>query len=80
MRMLDEVERSRSNAVKKALKREGSAAASERALSHQAKAASGKCSAADRSAAAKKAAKTEGSVGRSLAAKKAAHTRVEHAS
>lgn len=72
--------RTRSNAVKKALKREGSAAASKRALSRQAKAASGRRSAADRSAAAKKAAKTKGSVGRSLAAKKAAHTRAEHAS
>ena len=72
--------RTRSNAVKKALKREDGAAASKRALSRQAKSASAERSAADRSAAAKKAAKTKGRVGRPLAAKKAAHTRASHAS
>lgn len=72
--------RARSNATKKALKREGSAAASKRALSRQAKSASAKRSAEDRSAAARKAARTKGGEGRSLAAKKAAHTRAAHAS
>jgi hypothetical protein len=69
----------RSTATKKALKREGHAAASKRALSRQGHAAAGKRSAADRSAAAKKAARTKGAAGRSAAAKKAARTRARHA-
>lgn len=71
--------RTRSTAVKKTLKREGSAAATKRALSRQATAAASKRSAADRSAAAKKAARTKGARGRSAAAKKAARTRAAHA-
>lgn len=69
----------RSKAVKKALKREGGAAASKRALSRQAKTAARKRSAADRSTSAKKAARTKGKTGRSAAAKKAARTRAARA-
>lgn len=72
--------RTRSKAVTKVLKREGSAAASKRALSRQASAVASKRTAADRSAAAKKAAQTKGRKGRSVAAKKAARTRAAHAS
>jgi hypothetical protein len=71
--------RTRSKATTKALKREGHAAASELALSRQAKSAAKKRSAADRSAAARKAAHTKGAAGRSAAARKAAHTRAAHA-
>ena len=70
----------RSRATTKALKREGTAAASHEALSRHAHKAAAKRSAADRSAAAKKAARTKGASGRSAAAKKAAHTRETHAS
>jgi hypothetical protein len=69
------VSRTRSQATSKALKREGSAAASKLALSRQAHAAARKRSAAQRSAAAKKASRTKGARGRSAAAKKAARTR-----
>lgn len=65
----------RSVAVKKALKREGTAAASERALSRQTKKAAKKRTASERSAAAKKAVRTKGPKARSAAAKKAARTR-----
>jgi hypothetical protein len=65
----------RSRAISKALKREGHSAASHRALSRQAHAAAGKRSASERSAAAKKAARTKGPRQRSAAAKKAARTR-----
>lgn len=65
----------RSAATKKALKKEGTRAASKTALSRQAKKAARKRTAGERSAAAKKAARTKGAVGRSAAAKKAARTR-----
>jgi hypothetical protein len=73
------VSKTRSRAITKALKREGSAAVSKTALSRQAHSAARKRSASDRSAAAKKAARTKGASGRSAAAKKAAHTREMHA-
>ena len=65
----------RSRARVKALKKEGTAAASHTALSRQAHSAAAKRSAAERSAAAKKAARTKGPRKRSKAAKKAARTR-----
>jgi hypothetical protein len=52
------VSRTRSRATKKALKREGRSAASKRALSRQARSAARKRTSAQRSAAAKKAART----------------------
>jgi hypothetical protein len=67
--------RRRSRAVTQALKREGHAAASHRALARQAHSAATKRSAASRSAAARKAARTKGPARRSAAAKKAARTR-----
>jgi hypothetical protein len=70
--------KTRSRAITKALKREGTQAASKTALSRQAKKAASKRTAADRSAAAKKAAKTKGPEERSTAARKAARTRAEH--
>jgi len=73
------VSRKRSQAVTKALKREGSSAVSHEALSRQTKSNAGKRSAADRSAAARKASKTKGSRNRSAAAKKAARTRARNA-
>lgn len=69
------VSKTRSKAREKALKNEGTSAASHKALSRQAKSAAKKRSAANRSAAAKKAARTKGSAKRSAAAKKAARTR-----
>jgi hypothetical protein len=65
----------RSRAIHKALEREGHSAASHTALSKQAHAAARSRTAAERSAAAKKAAKTKGPTGRHRAAKKAARTR-----
>jgi hypothetical protein len=65
----------RSRASKRRLKREGRAAVSRTALSRQAHAAARKRTASDRSASAKKAAKTKGPRKRSEAAKKAARTR-----
>jgi hypothetical protein len=65
----------RSRAINQALKREGHRAASHEALSRQAHMASGKRTAADRSTAAKRAARTKGPAERSAAAKKAARTR-----
>lgn len=70
--------KTRSRATSKALKREGSSAASETALSRQAHKAARKRTAADRSAAAKKAARTKGPDERSAAASKAARTRARH--
>jgi uncharacterized protein DUF6496 len=70
---------SRAGAVRKALKREGHAAASKRSLSRQAKAAASKRSAGERSAAARKAARTKGPRERSQAARKAARTRARDA-
>ena len=65
----------RSRAIKRALKREGRSAASRTALSKQAHAAARGRTAAERSAAAKKAVRTKGPAERSAAAKKAARTR-----
>jgi hypothetical protein len=65
----------RSRAIKRALKREGTSAASHRALAKQAHAAARKRSPGERSAAAKKAARTKGPAVRSRAARKAARTR-----
>jgi len=73
------VSRTRSRATTKALKKEGTSAASTRALSAQAHKAAKKRTASERSAAAKKAARTKGAGGRSAAAKKAARTREAHA-
>jgi hypothetical protein len=72
------VSRTRSRATTKALKREGHAAGSSTALSRQATAAAKKRTAAERSAAARKAARTKGPEKRSAAARKAARTRAEH--
>ena len=70
----------RSRAVTKALKREGTAAASEPALARHAKAAAKEHTAAERSAAARKAAQTKGPAERSAAAQKAARTRARNKS
>jgi hypothetical protein len=71
------VSRTRSQATREALKKEGHSAASTKALSKQAKSAAAKRTAADRSAAARKAARTKGPEERSAAAKKAAKTRAK---
>lgn len=68
----------RSRATRAALKREGHSAASKKALSQQAKSAAKKRTASERSAAARKAARTKGPAKRSAAAKKAARTRAKH--
>ena len=68
----------RSRAIKKVLKREGRAAASPQALARHAKTALRRRTAAQRSAAARKAAKTKGPRGRAAAARKAARTRARH--
>jgi hypothetical protein len=68
----------RSRATTAALQREGSSAASETALSRQAKAAAGRRTPAERSAAAQEAVQTKGPAERSQAARKAAHTRAGH--
>jgi len=65
----------RSRATTRALKREGSAAASHEALSRQAKASARGRTAADRSQAARKAVKTKGPAELKAAARKAARTR-----
>jgi hypothetical protein len=65
----------RSRAVHSALKREGRSAASPDALAAQARASAHRRTAAERSGAAKKAARTKGPVARSRAARKAARTR-----
>jgi hypothetical protein len=69
----------RSKAIKRALKREGTSAASHEALSRQAKSSAKKRTAAERSAAAKKAVRTKGREGLAKAARKAARTRAAHA-
>jgi hypothetical protein len=69
------VSRTRSRARVKALKHEGTNAASHSALSKQAHTAAMRRSASERSAAARKAARTKGPRKRSAAAKKAARTR-----
>ena len=69
------VSRRRSRAVSKALRRESRTVASPRALAAQARSTARRRTAAQRSAAAKKAVRTKGAAGRSAAAKKAARTR-----
>lgn len=69
------ISKTRSRSRIEALKKEGTSAASHKALSRQARSASKKRSAAERSAAAKKAVRTKGPRKRSAAAKKAARTR-----
>jgi hypothetical protein len=69
----------RSKATKRALEREGTAAASHEALSKQAKTSAKKRTATERSAAAKKAVRTKGKEGLVKAARKAARTRAAHA-
>jgi len=73
-----EVSPKRSRAITTALQREGRAAASHTALSRQAKAAAKERTAAERSAASQKAARTKGPAERSQAAQKAARTRARH--
>ncbi|PYR66613.1 MAG: DNA-binding protein [Acidobacteria bacterium] len=68
----------RSRAISEALKREGRSAASRKALSRQASSAARRRSAADRSAAARRAARTKGPRERRAAAQKAARTRQRH--
>jgi hypothetical protein len=65
----------RRRASSRALKREGTSAASPRALSKQARSAAGRRSASSRSAAARKAVRTKGPAERHAAARKAARTR-----
>ena len=65
----------RSRATQGALKREGSAAASHRALARQAKSSARTRGPADRSRAARKAVRTKGPTGLRSAARKAARTR-----
>ena len=65
----------RARAVQKALKREGRTAVSKKSLARHAKTASRGRTAAQRSAAARKAAKTKGPRGRAAAARKGARTR-----
>ena len=65
----------RSRATQQALKREGTAAASHKALSQQAKTAARRRTAGERSQAAKKASRTKGPAKRHAAAVKAARTR-----
>ena len=72
------VSRTRSRATTKALKHESHSAASHKALSKHAESAARQRSAAERSASARKAAKTKGPAKRSAAARKAARTRAEH--
>jgi hypothetical protein len=67
----------RSRAVTMALRREGRAAGSSRALAKQARASARRRSASQRSSAAKRAAVTKGAAGRSAAARKAARTRAK---
>jgi hypothetical protein len=68
----------RRRAIRSALEREGSAAASRQALAKQARGAAARRTAADRSRAAKQAAATKGPRVRSRAAKLAAATRRRH--
>ena len=70
------VSKTRSHAVKGALKRKGRAAASKGALARHARKSAAKRGRTARSAAARKAVRTKGAAGRSAAARKAARTRV----
>ena len=72
------VSRKRSRAATNALKRESPAAASETALARHGKAAAKERTASERSAAARKAARTKGPTERSQAAQKAARTRARN--
>lgn len=72
------VSRTRSRATRRALEREGRAAASPSALTRQAKSAARRRSPAARSASAQKAARTKGAAERSAAAHKGARTREAH--
>jgi hypothetical protein len=63
-------------AVSRALKREGTSAASRSALSRHARAASARRTHAERSASARKAVRTKGARGRAAAARKGARTRM----
>jgi hypothetical protein len=74
------VSRTRSKATSAALKKEGHSAASTKALSKQAKSAAAKRTVAERSAAARRAARTKGPEERSAAARKAAKTRAKKSS
>lgn len=69
----------RSQAVRRALRREGRTAASRTALSRQAKRTARRRSAASRSASARRAARTKGARVRQAAARKAARTRQRRA-
>jgi hypothetical protein len=69
------VSKKRSRATRGALEREGTGSASGRALSRQAKGAAARRTAGERSAAARRAARTKGPEGRRQAARKAARTR-----
>ncbi|HVS98131.1 MAG TPA: DUF6496 domain-containing protein [Puia sp.] len=71
------IDRTRSRARVKALKKESTEAASPKALSRQATAAAKKRSSSDRSRAARQAAETKGPQERSAAARKAARTRAQ---
>jgi hypothetical protein len=68
----------RSRARTKAMKKEGTEAASPKALSRQATSAAKQRSSEDRSQSAKQAARTKGPAGRKAAAQKAARTRAQH--
>jgi hypothetical protein len=70
--------RTRSRAVRRALKREGKHAASHRALSRQTKRVAHQRSAGERSAIARKAAHSRTHAQRSASARKAARTRARH--
>jgi len=70
--------RSRSRAVRQALKHEGRSAASHRALAKQAHSSARRRPASQRSAAARKAARTKGARVRVAAARKAARTRARN--
>ncbi|MDX8526515.1 DUF6496 domain-containing protein [Mesorhizobium sp. MSK_1335] len=67
-----------SKAVSKVLEDEPKSSASHKALSRQTKSVASRRTAEERSAAARKAAKTKGPAGRAEAARKAARTRAEH--
>jgi len=68
----------RSRATEHALKREGTSAASPKALAKQAHSAAGRRSGSQRSASARRAVRTKGPAERSAAARKAARTREMH--
>jgi len=72
--------RRRSRATEQALKREGTSAASPRAMSRQAHSAARARTPSERSSAARKAAATKGAAGRKTAARKASRTRQRRAS